>query len=80
MKYEEFERILLDEDVPYAFIKIAWEAKPWAGEPFNEINLREVGKKMVRWLPKEALDALREISSQEIEPGALESIGRRLRD
>jgi hypothetical protein len=79
MTYDEFERIGLEESTPYAWIKIAWEAQPWAGQPFKEEALRRFFRVSIDELPNAAVFALEYISSQEVAPGALESIGRNLR-
>lgn len=73
MTYDEFERIGLDEGMPYAFCKIAFHAMPWSSAPFDEQKLRRVCRQMIADLPVKGLEALREISKQEFTTGALEA-------
>ena len=68
------------EGVPYAFIKLCWNAKPWADLEYDEFKTRHAFKTMLKLLDDDSLSALKLLSSFEIEEGVLEKIGKEWRD
>lgn len=82
MTYEQFEQVGFEEGVPYVFVKLAWGARPWAVMPFHEPAVKKAFQTMYAMLKsqmttqgdKTILAALHDLSENEFEPGAIESL------
>ncbi len=81
MIYDDFERIGMQEGVPYVLCKLCWEwnkNEPDAFEkhPLYEAKLRFFFRRCLASIPEEALKTLRFIGSFEMDPETIAQLAR----